>query len=59
MLSVFQQSGEDVPTRRVRHLLATDLVEEYENGYGSNKTLLYAPTMILTVGQDRYCNFVT
>jgi hypothetical protein len=33
---------------------------EDENGYGNNNTLLYAPTMALTIDQQgRYSNFVT
>jgi hypothetical protein len=59
MLFMFQQSGEETLTRRVRRLLATDLAAEDENGYGNNKTLLYAPTMILTIDEQRYSNFLS
>ncbi|XP_023705672.1 V-type proton ATPase subunit S1 [Cryptotermes secundus] len=45
------QTGEETPTRRIRHLLATDLEAGDEKAYGNNRTLLYAPTMILTIGQ--------
>jgi hypothetical protein len=39
-------------------LLATDLAAEDEKGYANNKTLLYAPTMIVTIGPDRYSRYV-
>jgi hypothetical protein len=35
-------------------LLATDLAVGDETVYGNNETLLYAPTMTLTIGQKRY-----
>jgi hypothetical protein len=54
MLFMFQQIGEETITRRVRHLLATDLAAGDEGVYGNSRTLLYAPTMSLTVGQKRY-----
>jgi len=55
---IFQQSGEEMLPRRVRRLLQAD-TEEDEIGYSNNTTLLYAPTMIVTVGGDRYSNYVT
>jgi hypothetical protein len=51
---MFQQSGEEMMTRRVRRLLATDLAADDEKAYGNNRTLLYAPTITLTIGQKRY-----
>lgn len=45
------QTGEETLTRRVRHLLATDMIASDEKAYGNNRTLLYAPTMTLTIGQ--------
>jgi hypothetical protein len=40
-------------------LLATDLAAEDEKGYANNRTLLYAPTINVTIGQDRYSNYVS
>jgi hypothetical protein len=54
LLFMFQQIGEETLTRRVRHLLATDLAAGDEKVYGNSRTLLYAPTMTLTIGQKRY-----
>ncbi|XP_069693062.1 V-type proton ATPase subunit S1-like [Periplaneta americana] len=49
------QSGEETLTRRVRRLLSeTDLEAAEEKVYASNKTLLYAPTMTLTVNGASY-----
>ncbi|KDR13979.1 V-type proton ATPase subunit S1-like isoform X2 [Zootermopsis nevadensis] len=45
-------SDDETLTRRVRNLLATDLALGDRSGYGNNDTLLYAPTMILTVEQE-------
>jgi hypothetical protein len=53
MMFIFQQTGEETLTRRVRHLLATDLEADDGKAYGNNRTLLYAPTIILTIGQKR------
>jgi len=47
------QSGEETLTRRVRRLLATDAPEN-EEVYSGNRTLLYAPTIIVTIGVDSY-----
>jgi len=51
------QSGEETLTRRVRHLLQTySEQEDRHNGteYTNNKTLLYAPTMIVQIDADSH-----
>jgi hypothetical protein len=58
MYLIFQQSGEETLTRRVRRLLATDTAED-EKGYSNNGTLLYAPTMNVTIEGLRYSSYVS
>jgi hypothetical protein len=48
-----QQVGEEMLTRRVRHLLASDMAADDKRLYDNNRTLLYAPTMTVTVGEKR------